>query len=231
MSDQELRPMATTQTCYMCDGLETCREHAPPACFFPETKDAFNGMDLRRNLITVPSCDLHNMGKTKDDAYLWMVITASNALNECGQHMVSTKVRRSVERRPALGLSLLSGATPAQVFNAERNEWQQTVMARFDRSRFFGALETFGRALYFHHFQQKWSATVTAFPSFISYDPKSTSPRVIRGWREVLRIADRGFQNGASYGENHEAFFYQVHADDDPHVLIRATFYGNARLP
>ena len=213
----------------MCEAPETSREHVPPACFFPENKESFNGIDLRRNLMTVPSCDPHNTGKSKDDTYPWMVISASNALNECGEHMVRTKVQRFIKRRPALGMSLLSGAAPAQVFNTERNEWQQTVMASFDQTRFHGELEMFGRALHFHHFKRKWLATVTAFPHFVAYDSKGIHPGVSRGWREVLRIADRGFVNVPSYGENPQAFFYQVCAGDDTTVaLMRATFYGKA---
>jgi len=142
--------------------------------------------------------------------------------------MVRTKIKRSIERRPALGLSLLSGAAPAQVFDAERSEWVRTVKAKFNASRFCGALEMFGRALCFHHFKRKWPASVKAFPHFALFE--SAAPLgANRAYREVLRIADSGFRSAASHGENQEAFFYQVHADEDlTNVLIRATFYGRA---
>lgn len=52
-------------TCYMCDLSATSVEHVPPKCMFPEFKDA--KVDLRRKLITVPSCDDHNAKKSRDD--------------------------------------------------------------------------------------------------------------------------------------------------------------------
>lgn len=47
-----------TETCYMCEAAPTSREHVPPKCLFPESKDV-NGQNFRENLITVPSCDIH----------------------------------------------------------------------------------------------------------------------------------------------------------------------------
>ena len=60
--------------CYMCDNLATTIEHAPPKCIFPEKKDLPAGMDLRKELITVPSCEEHNTAKSTDDEYLLNII-------------------------------------------------------------------------------------------------------------------------------------------------------------
>jgi hypothetical protein len=72
--------MSIVSTCYMCDSLETSREHAPPRCFFPESKAI--GRNLRVNLITVPSCDIHNSEKSKDDEFLRSVILMSGTGND-----------------------------------------------------------------------------------------------------------------------------------------------------
>jgi hypothetical protein len=69
--------MTRASTCYMCDSPETSREHAPPLCFFPETKDV--GRDLRRNLVTVPSCDVHNSKKSKDDEFFRSLVLMAAA--------------------------------------------------------------------------------------------------------------------------------------------------------
>ena len=58
-------------TCYMCTSAATSVEHVPPRCLFPEQKDLPIGVDLRKQLITVPSCDIHNSRKSKDDEYLF----------------------------------------------------------------------------------------------------------------------------------------------------------------
>ena len=55
--------------CYMCSDNETSREHTPPRGFFPTNH--------RVNLITVPSCSVHNEDTSKDDEYERNIITAS----------------------------------------------------------------------------------------------------------------------------------------------------------
>lgn len=59
--------LSVRQFCYACENEATSVEHTPPKCIFPQLKD-FPHKNLRRNLITVPSCDRHNSAKSKDDA-------------------------------------------------------------------------------------------------------------------------------------------------------------------
>src|SRR5689334_3078766 len=89
--------MGPLSTCYMCDSVATSREHAPPRCFFPILKQ---GVDLRKNLITVPSCDNHNSQKSKDDEYLRTVILMSVGNNGAAHTLVNEKLLRAVARRP-----------------------------------------------------------------------------------------------------------------------------------
>lgn len=45
----------------MCESEGITKEHAPPKCIFPESKDLTDkSMDLRKNLIKVPTCVEHN---------------------------------------------------------------------------------------------------------------------------------------------------------------------------
>jgi hypothetical protein len=219
-------PTAQGETCYMCDAPAVSREHVPAACFFPGRKDSLNGVDQRCNLNTVPSCDEHNSKKSKDDEYLRLVILASEGLNECGRRMVSTIITRSLKRRPALGLSLLRDATPAQVFDTASNEWVQTVKTGFDARRVYGAMDMFGRALFFHHFHLRWRGAVKALLHF-AHCNSETPLAQRRSFREASRFTDTAFKNAASYGENPDVFFYQVHVEAErPAFFMRATFYG-----
>ena len=52
----------------MCDRNAVSSEHVPPKNLFPEQKDV--GKDYRQYLITVPSCEIHNNHKSKDDEFL-----------------------------------------------------------------------------------------------------------------------------------------------------------------
>ena len=58
----------------MCHDEACSVEHVPPRALFPEQKDIGNP-DFRRNLITVPSCAKHNMGKSGDDEFLMVSLS------------------------------------------------------------------------------------------------------------------------------------------------------------
>ena len=64
-------------SCYMCDQPSTSAEHVPPKCLFPEKKDLPEGVDLRKQLITVPACYVHNTRKSKNDEYLLFCLVMS----------------------------------------------------------------------------------------------------------------------------------------------------------
>ncbi|MFZ6769305.1 hypothetical protein ACO0LM_19830 [Undibacterium sp. Di26W] len=68
-------------SCYMCDEVAVSVEHVPPRCLFPKQKDLPIGVDLRRELLTVPACAQHNMEKASDDEYFLGVIVGSDSVN------------------------------------------------------------------------------------------------------------------------------------------------------
>ena len=92
-----LRPIMTT--CYACNRPKTSDEHVPPRLLFPASKDTDGDRDLRRNLITVPSCDVHNSQKSKDDEYLLWVLSSNADANDVGFQQSMTKLTRSYLRR------------------------------------------------------------------------------------------------------------------------------------
>ena len=215
----------------MCDAVATSREHVPALCFFPEQKDLEPGIDLRRNLVTVPSCDEHNSQKSKDDEYLWFVISACNGINECGQNMIRTKVIRNIRRRPALINSLMQGAVPAEIFDSAADEWRRTVQVQFESDRVFKTLEQLGRALYFHHFGRKWPGEVAVFPSFALFGDGPASLRDRRNWRRVNEKAGEAMRTLKRLGENQDVFFYQVLQGSNAQApVMRAVFYGSAAV-
>jgi hypothetical protein len=84
--------------CYMCSQAATSREHVPPACLFPEKKDIKTSI-FRNNLITVPSCDLQNSKKSKDDEFLMACLAGIVGNNVIGFFHNMTKVKRALERK------------------------------------------------------------------------------------------------------------------------------------
>ena len=89
-------------TCYMCEKLETGVEHVPPRCLFPKQKDLPAGVDLRKQLITVPACDEHNTCKSQDDEYLLYLLVINLPANETAKNQFFTKIMRSIQLNPGL---------------------------------------------------------------------------------------------------------------------------------
>lgn len=110
-------------TCYMCSSPATSNEHAPPKCIFPEKKDLPSGEDLRKNLIKVPACEVHNTVRSKDDEYLLYALPPSLGSNPTGSDLFLNKVQRAIKRRPALASSLLKNAKPVLVHDIMTDKW------------------------------------------------------------------------------------------------------------
>jgi len=77
----------------MCSEIASSREHVPPMCLFPEEKDIKTSM-FRKNLITVPSCTLHNSKKSKDDEFLMACVAGIVGNNFLGYFHTHTKIKR-----------------------------------------------------------------------------------------------------------------------------------------
>ena len=135
-------------TCYMCGAPATSREHAPPLCIFPELKDMQDGIDYRKNLITVPACDAHNLQKSKDDEYLQLLVIHGYFNNPLAEQQFKTKLVRAFQRNPALLAQLHRDNTPVVVNGVA------TEAATIDRGRFERSLEMIIRALHFHVFKE-----------------------------------------------------------------------------
>jgi hypothetical protein len=94
--------MKEKTTCYMCENLATTKEHVPPRSFFPP--------GFRKDLITVPSCNIHNTEKSNDDEYLRSLITIQYEVNIQARNLFSEKVMKALKRRPNLLRSFFSAA-------------------------------------------------------------------------------------------------------------------------
>jgi hypothetical protein len=135
-------PGLNMATCYMCDGPATGREHIPAQCIFPKDKQ------YRKNLITVPSCDAHNLAKTKEDEYVKFILTFAGGGNDQASGMIPG-VLRSFDHRPHLVEYFMPGLRPVQVAGNETGQFT------LDSSRFENWLKSIVRGLYFHENGEK----------------------------------------------------------------------------
>jgi hypothetical protein len=219
-----------TPLCYCCDQTATTAEHVPPQCLFPQNKDLKAGLDLRRNLITVPSCEEHNLGKAGDDEYLMYVLSMNLPAGIAGVHQFSTKVTRAIQRRPALARSVLSQSTPVILHNPASSEPYETLAVKVDE-RLERTLEKVALGLHRHHFGASWPGLLRVIPEFIRFTEGEQAPGWNQALKEVCGYADRLFVNVPFCGDNPSIFQYQaVSATPDGPAALRMHFYGGCRV-
>jgi hypothetical protein len=127
---------ATVEKCYACEKAATTVEHCPPKSFFPEGH--------RGQLLTVPSCALHNNENSKDVEYTRNVLTTVWGVNGSGLSLFVGKVKRSLERSPGL-LATTFGSMQAVAF-----EGQITGAFRIDTNRLYRVFNACVTAIHYH---------------------------------------------------------------------------------
>jgi hypothetical protein len=213
--------MSPEEKCYYCDELATTREHVPPKCLFPEGKDLTDGIDHRKNLITVPSCDAHNSQKCGDDEYLQLILIHGYFRNEAGQQHFNSKIVRALTRRPAMLFALYDNKIPVVI------DGQPTVAVDISRVRFNKALERVCQGLCVNEAGDRWPAEIEIHtPLLLSMDDPDSDkinelvPNLSKAIIDRLKDLPR-------QGDNQEIFWYQFLAERDRERLYcRMVFYG-----
>jgi hypothetical protein len=216
----------------MCDKPAEGDEHVPPRCLFPEKKDLPEGVDLRKQLITVPACDLHNTSKSQDDEYLLYLLVINLPANETAKNQFLTKIMRSIERKPGLINKIMANPHPVVAVDKETGQAHHTVAVNIDDARLDSALDHIARALYFHHFKAQWLGNVRTQPDFLlsSLDPVNGQERNKLG-EYMVAAADQLFADKEFHGANPDVFKYQVlEGNENVHMLMRLHFYNGCRV-
>lgn len=126
--------------CYACERPATTREHVPPACFFPPA--------YRSNLITVPSCPVHNNENSKDVEYVRNVLVSASSLGS-NSEPVFARMMRSIDRRPALAGGTFQDLRPIQL------QGEETGAFSVDLRRFNRIMSAIAQALHFRDLGKK----------------------------------------------------------------------------
>lgn len=134
-------------TCYLCDTPATSKEHVPPLCLFPEQKDLEAGLDLRKNLITVPSCETHNQKKSGDDEYLLYALTMNIVNNETAMTQIQRKIVRAITRNRSRFDKFSKENRPVFAVDSNGNMFN-TLMVRIDNERFLKSLRWIAQGLF-----------------------------------------------------------------------------------
>jgi hypothetical protein len=212
-------------TCYMCETNASTVEHAPPKCVFPESKDLADGLNYRKNLITVPSCEEHNTAKSRDDEYLLHMLAASITSSPIGLAQFLTKVKRSLERAPTLAGAMLAGATPVMRFVPHSPRLEEGFPILANGQRIDKVTSACARALYFHETGTKFIGRVKVIAPFMSYGLVT----IDNASGKALALAKDFLYNSAVKGENPEVFFYKFARGPQTAIMLLC-FYGGTEF-
>lgn len=218
--------------CYMCEAESTSREHVPPKCLFPEGKDLPVGVSLRDNLLTVQSCDVHNMTKSHDDEFLLYCLCMNIANNFVAFRQFSTKVMRACSRRPALMERLISESQDVIAVD-EAGTAFNTLMVKADVTRINKCFDQIARAMYFYQFKRKFHGRCRfLYDWMIVPDPKNKVV-VTAGDKErgILDHVKNYFSSLDHDGSNLDVFkYYFEEADDRGLIALSMQFYGGSNV-
>ncbi|WP_306332040.1 hypothetical protein [Vibrio injensis] len=216
------------KTCYMCDAIATSAEHVPPKCLFPESKDLPDGGDLRKKLITVPSCPTHNTSKSNDDEYLFHSLSFSVAGNKIANNQVATKIQRAIKRKPKLINELNLETKQLLIQDMLSGKWFPGQTLNVDYERIESCIDKIARGIYFHHFKDKWLDDISINIHFmLNIDPEN------KRYNENLARMDSMTQNylaqSPTFGENQDVFNYKLREVTEG-IVMGLSFYGDNRV-
>lgn len=216
-------------TCYMCNAPKTSVEHVPPRGLFPKSKDLKPGVDLRKQLITVPACRVHNTEKASDDEYLMYALVLGIQNNVTASDQVKTKIARVLRDNPNVAKLIAQHHHPVRVENMETGEAHETVALRLDAQRVRRALEHIGRALHFYHFNAKWAGHIQVIPLFL-LALEGDAPEVFNDHLEFMsKAVEELVSREPAHGANPEVFTYKVikPGPQIPVVMLLSFYQGS----
>ena len=210
----------TTQ-CYMCDSEASSREHAPPLCIFPEESDMADGSNYRKNLITVPAWDKHNLEKSHDDEYLHLLVVHGYFNNPLANKQFKTKLARAFSRRPALLAAFHSDRTPVTIDGIE------TVAVTIERERFERSIDMLVRALYHYVFNRRLTMRPRIHtPLLLDIDGEGAEEtnEMVKNFCLAVRTH---LNDKQQYGCNPDIFWFKIdHSQKRNLVSCHMQFYG-----
>lgn len=220
-------PSSSIETCYFCGAPATSKEHVPPKCIFPEKKDLGIEANHRENLLKVPSCEIHNLRKSRDDEYLLAILSMNCDSNKVGQRQAATKLVRAFQRSEGFRRAAINDPVRRLIFDRDKRLIVGTAALTVDRGRLKRCFEHIGRGLYYHHYgKNHFTGSIDVKIEFSvdsGVDLLGESDHPQRGLRA---ICDQGFAGTQKHGANPQVFYYQIlHDQTSRFPLMRLVFY------
>jgi hypothetical protein len=207
---------------YACGGSKTSMEHAPPKCFFPEATDPRGTYLYRRDLIKVPSCDLHNTEKSSDDVYALWHLAALDGVNACGGMVHENLLRRIAAR----DWEERGGALMRRLWSEVNEIDNGRPVGRLDPGRLIRFLQECAQAVYFFETFRKLALPLRV--TNLSNDFRD--PAQAEGLRKREEFFDSEMGDSKALGANPDVFHYSICEKPEQGItLIRLVFYGTLK--
>ncbi|MFG0677725.1 hypothetical protein [Delftia sp. WSY_7] len=212
-----------SRRCYYCGELATSREHAPPQSFFPK--------NFKLNLITVPSCEKHNNSKSKNDEYVFHLISSSPGFrgdNEIDRYLVkkcsASLTNMKLGNRPRTIHHLLERMHEDVRMEAVKEDTSHrhftlTYSARIDYDAVNDFFQSLGRALVFHEKQIVFSSNDIVMPHQFGQVAGSAAAKLSEGLKKTSVPLNKWL------GENREIFIYNIDCVSD-NIFVDMCFYS-----
>lgn len=213
--------------CYMCSMPGDTDEHVPPRALFPESKD-FGGANYRRNLISVPSCHLHNAGKSHDDEFLMVALAGIVGNNSIAYRHRYTKVDRALRRSShRLLQKVFVYGHEANRVKLKGNRFIDVIWGTPDVERLETCFERVAYGLYYHHFNEPLDGQLKVVMGFLVYMDRSA--KNFMGF--IAKKIEIELDGKPRYGDNPDVFFYQLSDPDQFGVFtMRMCFYSSVHV-
>lgn len=207
--------------CYMCSSPAVTSEHVPPKCLFPEARD-IDGQNHRRQLITVPSCDIHNAKKSKDDEFLMVSLAGIFGNNSIGYQHKFGKVDRALRRRSSSLLNAVFKKRKHYQLKGE-NQFYEIIWGTPDYDRLIRCFTNIAYGIHYHHFDRKFLGQTKVILGYLHSTDVSSNNFV----KFLRHRAEIDLKETQKHGENPGVFFYQFTEEDEFGLyLLHLRFYG-----
>ncbi|MEP7374633.1 MAG: hypothetical protein ABI675_14660 [Chitinophagaceae bacterium] len=210
----------------MCGKVAISKEHVPPACLFPEEKDIKTSI-FRNNLITVPSCDLHNSKKSKDDEFLMGCLAGIVGNNVIGFFHNITKVKRALDRKGEDFIHVLMKDAKRESIKNFKGDIFPVLVGRPDFDRLRSCFLHIAYGLYYHKFGRAFNGECHIIMDFLTYDNEESEKYKLLCRKRFEMEPNKPKNEGA----NPEIFRYEfIEPDEFGLIALRITFYEGTNV-
>jgi hypothetical protein len=214
------------EKCYMCDEMATSREHVPPKCLFPESKDV-DEQNFREELVTVPSCEVHNSKKSKDDEFLMVSLAGIIGNNSIGFRHKLTKIDRAIRRSSGRLIEEVFLKQQKYAIELKGNKFIEVIWGTPNYKRLESCFEHIAFGIFRHHFMERFRGKVKVLLGYLySKDKNSTNFIEFVKHKAQIELTEKEL-----FGKNGDIFCYQFTEKDEFGLfLLRMCFYGGVDI-